>query len=369
MKPALLGRARIHTRAVERARYFDNAATTPLDPRVRGEMLPYLGADFGNASSIHAFGMSAHAGVERARERLAGLLGADDPSQIVFTSGATESNNWVLRSFAGGLVSPFEHSAIREPAIHLGYGTLGNTELTLLPPSERVALLSVMSVNNEIGTQWSAAEFRPYAEKLHSDLTQSVGKLPTDLTDLDYASLSAHKFYGPKGVGALYFADEPLPPFFLGGEQENGLRAGTSNVASIVGMGAAAAIAFDESENDRKNAERRREIIVENLQSVSDWQINGGPNASPFILSLSFRGLEGETLVIEADRAGYAISSGAACSSRSTEPSHVLTALGLEPDWRRGTIRISFGRFNEDETAESLAKTLRLSVEKLRTMT
>lgn len=351
------------------ARYFDNAATTPLDPRVREEMLPYLGADFGNASSIHAFGMSAHAGVERARARLASLIGAEDPSQIVFTSGATESNNWVLRSFSGGLVSPFEHSAVREPAIRLGYGTLANTELTLLPPVERVALLSVMSVNNEIGTQWSATEFRPYAEKLHSDLTQGVGKLPTDLTGLDYASLSAHKFYGPKGVGALYTADDPLPPFLLGGEQEQGLRAGTSNVAAIVGLGAAAAICEDEAEEDRKNAERRRQIVVDLLQTVSDWQINGGPKASPFVLSLCFRGLEGETLVIEADRAGYAISSGAACSSRSTEPSHVLTALGLEPEWRRGTIRISFGRFNEDETTESLAKSLRLSVEKLRTMT
>lgn len=351
------------------ARYFDNAATTPLDPRVRAEVLPYLENDFGNASSIHAFGMSAHAGIERARERLAALIGAEDPSQIIFTSGATESNNWVLRSFPGGLVSPFEHSAIREPAIRLGYGTLANTELTLHAPTEPVALISVMSVNNEIGAQWSAAEFRPWASKIHSDLTQSVGKLPTDVTDLDYASLSAHKLYGPKGAGALWFADDPLPPFLLGGEQENGLRAGTSNVAGIVGLGAAAAIAADEWEKDREDAERRRAIVVDSLQSVSDWQVNGGPKASPYVLSLSFRGLEGETLVIEADHAGYAISSGAACSSRSTEPSHVLTALGLEPEWRRGTIRISFGRFNEDETTESLAKSLRSSVEKLRTMT
>ncbi|MGV3616978.1 MAG: cysteine desulfurase family protein [Fimbriimonas sp.] len=354
---------------MDRARYFDNAATTPLDPRVREAMLPYLDADFGNASSIHAFGMSAHAAIERARERVAALIGAEDPSQIVFTSGATESNNWVLRSFPSGAISPFEHSAVREPANFLGYRTLANTELTLLPPDERVALVSVMSVNNEIGAQWDAREFRPFADALHSDLTQGVGKLPVDLEGLDYASLSAHKFYGPKGVGALYFADTPLPPLLMGGEQEGGLRAGTHNVAAIVGMGIAAEIAAEEWEQDRAEAERLREIVVQTLEPLSDWQINGGPKASPYILSLSFYGIEGETLVIEADRAGYAISSGAACSSRSTEPSHVLTSLGLAPEWRRGTVRISFGRGNNPETSEDLAKSLRLSVEKLRTMT
>jgi cysteine desulfurase len=354
---------------MDRARYFDNAATTPLDPRVWAEMRPYLEDEFGNASSIHAFGQSARAAVERARERLAALIGADDPTQITFTSGATESNNWVLRSFPSGVFSPFEHSAVREPAIFLGYEPLANEELTLQPPPRRAELLSVMSVNNEIGAQWDASAFRPYADKIHSDLTQSVGKLPTDLSGLDYASLSAHKFYGPKGVGALYTADDPLPPLLLGGEQEQGLRAGTLNVAGIVGLGAAAAIAADEWEEDRARAELLREIVVEGLQSLSDWQINGGVNASPYILSLSFRGLEGETLVIEADRAGYAISSGAACSSQSTEPSHVLTALGLDPEWRRGTVRISFGRFNNEETAAGLAKSLLHSAEKLRTMT
>ena len=313
--------------------------------------------------------MSAHAAVERARERLAGLLGAEDPSQIVFTSGATESNNWVLNAFSEGAVSPFEHSAVREPAIHRGFDTLLNTELTLQPPPRPTALISVMSVNNEIGSQWRAADFRDHAEKIHSDLTQGVGKLPIDLADLDYASLSAHKFYGPKGVGALYIADDPLPPLLRGGEQEQGQRGGTLNVAGIVGLGAAAAIASDEMERDLEHANRLRQIALEELAPVSDWQVNGGSKASPYVLSLSFRGLEGETLVIELDHAGYAISSGAACSSRSVEPSHVLTALGLTPEWRRGTVRISFGRFNEDETTATLAKQLRRSVEKIRTMT
>lgn len=353
---------------MNRERYFDHAATTPVDERVLAEMLPFFDEAFGNANSIHSFGRRAADAVEIARQRVSELIGADDPSQVVFTSGATEANNWVVSAFENGAISPFEHDAAWEPAKYKGFDFLPNDGTSLLLPSQGYDLISVMGVNNEIGSIWRTADFRPYAQRLHSDLTQQAGKLSIDLADLDYASFSAHKLYGPKGVGALYISDEPPSPLMRGGEQEHGFRPGTLNVPGIVGFGAAAAIAGDEMEENFAHAQSLRAIVLEELNRTSDWRINGGENVSPYILSVSFQGIEGETLVVEADAAGYAISAGAACSSRSTEPSHVLTALGVEEDWRRGTVRISFGKANTLESANDLAKTLLRIVEKLRTM-
>jgi cysteine desulfurase len=189
--------------------------------------------------------------------------------------------------------------------------------------------------------------------------------LPVDLDDLDYASFSAHKFYGPKGVGALYIKDHPPEALLVGGGQEESLRSGTLNVPGIVGMGAAAAIALQEQQSDEAHARKLRAVVLENL-SDPEMQVNGGPDASPYVLSVSFRGLEGETLLIDIDQAGYAISAGAACSSRAMEPSHVLTALGLDTEWLRGTLRISFGRFNKEESALGLAKALNFAIERMR---
>jgi cysteine desulfurase len=350
-------------------KYFDNAATTPLDPRVLREMMPYLEFEFGNAHSLHSWGRRAERAVETARSRVAELIGAEDPSQLVFTSGATESNNWVAaRAPKGAWQSPFEHSSMRESGAAKGFGMIPNDGLRLHPPTG-AKLLSVMSVNNEIGSRWDVREFAG-DRLLHSDITQQVGKLPTEVAGLDFASMSAHKFYGPKGVGALYVATGLVSPFIVGGEQESGRRAGTSNVPAIVGMGAAAAIAGDNLHADLVRVGRMRDAVIAGLED-SGARVNGmgAPSGvSPYILSLSFEGVEGETLVIEADRAGFGISAGAACSSRSTEPSHVLTALGLEESWLRGTIRISFGRFNSEQTADELSKFLRSSVEKLRSL-
>lgn len=225
-----------------------------------------------------------------------------------------------------------------------------------------------MSVNNEIGTLWHAPDYAREGELVHSDITQAVGKLPIDLGGLHFASFSAHKFYGPKGIGALYIRNEPPPPLILGGEQEHGYRGGTLNVPAIVGMGAAAELAAEEQERDLAHAENLREILIDGLKGLADTHLNGGSRTSPFIFSVSFQGLEGETLVLEMDRAGYAISAGAACSSRSTEPSHVLSALKIEPAWLRGTVRISFGRMNSKEATASLAKKMRTTVELLRTL-
>jgi cysteine desulfurase len=351
---------------LRRENYFDNAATTPPDPRVVREMLPYLEQHWGNSSSIHSPGNEAHEAVELARQRIADLLGAEDSSQITFTSGATESNNWVIRSFPNAAVSPFEHSAMFEPARFLGCEILANDGLAVKPPSQDVEMVSMMSVNNEIGAVWDVRELSKPGVILHSDITQAVGKIEVNLSGLDFASLSAHKFYGPKGVGALYSQAAPPPPFMMGGEQEAGYRAGTTNVPAIVGMGAAAAIANDEWAENLARAINLRALILEELKTCPDHSINGGDNVSPYILSVSFESVEGETLVVDMDAQGYAISSGAACSSRSTEPSHVLTALGLPTERLRGTIRISLGKWNTTDSAKGLAATLLGTVERLR---
>lgn len=354
-----------------RERYFDNAATTPLDPRVFEAMGPWLVEHYGNAHSIHEPGRKAMAAIENARERIAMLLGCE-PEEIFFTSGATESNNWVLRAFAdfasACAVSPFEHSSVREPAMALGFGTIANQGCELdVGSSPNLRLTSVMLVNNEMGAIFDPSALRSGARKVHSDITQAAGKIPVAVDGLDFASLSAHKFYGPKGIGALYARDGDAPkPLLLGGEQEHGKRAGTLNVPAIIGMGAAAQIACDEQQQDYEKAGTLRQIVLQELSDIPDHRINGGPDSSPFILSISFLGLEGETIAIELDRLGFAVSAGAACSSRSTEPSHVLTALGLDDAWLRGTIRISFGKFNTDVACQDLARSVRECVERIR---
>ncbi|MFY9234689.1 MAG: cysteine desulfurase family protein [Fimbriimonadaceae bacterium] len=343
-----------------RERYFDNAATTPLDPRVLDAMLPWLTEGWGNAHSIHEPGRKAMEAVEKARMQVAELLGCE-PEEIFFTSGATESNNWVLRAHPRALVGATEHSSVRETAVALGHEFMDAPEA--LTPG--FPLVSHMLVNNEVGAVYNL--IRPTGSKLHSDITQALGKIPINLASTDLASFSSHKFYGPKGVGGLFARHGDAPePLMLGGEQEQDRRAGTLNVAGIVGMGAAAAIAKDEQPKDHELATSLRAIVLEELSGISELEVNDGEIVSPYILSLSFCGLEGETLVIEMDQAGFAISSGAACSAGSSEPSHVLVAMGIEPEWIRGTIRISFGRFNTQEAARDLGRTLKSTTEKIR---
>lgn len=359
-----------------RARYFDNAATTPVDPRVVEEMLPFLADSFGNANSIHEPGQRAHSAVELARQRVAELVEADYPGQIVFTSGATEANNWILSLGAPLAVSPFEHSSIRETNNYFEGEVLQNDGYSLSDPVAHAICAAVMHVNNETGAIIDLPPGLDHPDyeggksfSLLRDLTQSVGKVPLPKHQRNYfASMSAHKFYGPKGVGALYSHDASPETWMHGGEQEDGLRAGTLNVPGIVGMGVAAAIAAEEGDENRRHVESLRALVLAELSNISDVQLNTPEDSSPYIVSLSFLGVEGETLVIELDRAGFSISSGAACSSRSTEPSHVLTALGLAPELIRGTIRISFGKYNTEAASIKMAKELRDAVEKLRTM-
>lgn len=348
-------------------RYFDHAATSPLDPRVLAEMQPYLTGEFGNAHSLHSFGRRAMAAVDLARERVAELVGALDPSLVVFTSGATEANNWIAKRAGTFAVSPFEHSSMLEPARARGAQVLGNRGFTLRLPT-RAQTVAVMRVNNETGAILDVNSARTPDNWVHSDVTQAVGKVPLDGLDADSLSLSAHKIGGPKGVGALVFREPPAEPLLRGGEQEGGLRGGTLNVPGVVGLGLAAALAGQEFDQRRAAALRLRGVVLEQLRGLSDWQSNDHREQSPFILSLSFRGIRAEPVLIDLDSQGFAVSSGAACSSRSTEPSHVLTALGLATGWLEGTLRISVGPGNTAESAEILGQALRRSVESLRRM-
>ena len=307
------------------------------------------------------------AAVDRAREQVAKLLNVEEPNCLIFTSGATESNNWVFAIYPSAGISPFEHESAREAAMKYG-DVLENDGYSIGQPRQRYDVISVMAVNNEIGSRWRAADFRDFAEHIHSDVTQAVGKLPIDLTDTDFASMSAHKFYGPKGVGALFSATGEMEPILYGAVQERHSRSGTLNVPGIAGMGAAAAIASDEWPDNLAKTEELRAIALEALGPCKDYRINGGDNVSPYILSISFLGLEGEALVIEMDQKGLGISSGAACSSRSTDPSHVLMALKTPMEWLRGTIRISFGRLNTKDSARALGKALVETVERLRNL-
>lgn len=330
--------------------------------------MPWLTDGFGNPSSIHSLGLAARGAVEQARAQVALAVEADDPSLVVFTSGATESLNTVLRAKSSGIVSPFEHSAVRETAEILGFVTMDWDDEQLL--GDRGYDVSALTrVCNETGRTFSREDGDGFGASFLSDMTQALGKVPVTMDGADYAAFSAHKIFGPKGVGALVYGDfDFLSPLLTGGGQEEGRRAGTLNVPGIVGFGRASELAVEEFEPHSLHAIALRGILLEGLDGVSDVRVNGGDEAAPHILSLSLLGLEGETLVLEADAAGFAISAGAACSSGSTEPSRVLLAEGLTPEWARGTIRVSFGPGNTKESAQELAKILRRSAQSLRTM-
>lgn len=347
---------------MDTSRYFDHAATTPVAPEVLAAMEPYWRAVPGNAHSIHEFGMQARRAVEEARYDIARSIGASDPYQIVFTSGATESNNWVLRQSVDMMISPIEHSSLLVPAKAWGRDQLRvqGWEVEVYPDTD----VAVMAVNNETGGM-PTQKGEPY--RLHQDATQAVGKVPWTVGDVAWASFSSHKVGGPKGVGALYIRDGFLEPMMLGGGQELGLRAGTLNVPGIVGFGRAIQRAVDRQAEAHAHACGLREAVLDGLRRVADMRVHEAPYQSPHILSVSFLGVYGETLVIGMDQAGFAISSGAACSSQNEEDlSPVLSALDVPVEWNRGTLRISFGESNTLLSAEVLGQTLRALVEKVR---
>jgi cysteine desulfurase len=361
--------------------YLDYNATTPVDPAVLEAMLPFLADNFGNASSIHSAGQRARAAVDRARDSIAALLGAK-PSEIVFTSGGTEADNLAIlglvsavasKSASGRkhiITSAIEHHAVlnscqalEQQGIEVTYIPVGSTgvvdpdEIRRALRSDTI-LITVMHANNEIGTIQPIEEIGRIASEadvyFHCDAVQSAGKLPFSVNQLgvDLISISAHKIYGPKGVGALYVrSGTPLSPQFHGGHHERDRRPGTENVPGIVGFGKAAELALaDLAEEPQRVAALRDRLERAILDSVSSVRVNGDvARRVANTTNLSFAAAGGEAMLIALDLIGVACSTGAACSSGAVEPSHVLLAIGLSPDEARSSLRFSLGRHTTAE--------------------
>jgi len=373
--------------------YLDNNATTPLDPVVIEEMMPFLTKCYGNPSSGYAFAAKARKAVDLARERLAALLGCE-PQEIVFTSGGTESNNAVIHSTLQFephgkhvVASAVEHSAVLRPCqdlekrggavTFLGVDQDGNLDLAKLEAAIRpeTALVSMMWANNETGVLFPIEKIAEVCRRkgvlFHTDAVQAVGKIPMRLRDtaINLLSLSAHKLHGPKGVGALYVNRQTrFGPLIAGGGQENGRRGGTENVAGIVGLGKAAELACkylaEENCNIRSIRDRFEKSV---LEAVSGASVNGaGASRIPNTSSLSFEGIESSSALILLDRHGICCSAGSACRTGSQEASHVLRAMNPNGDGARRSLRFSFSRFNTETEIDRAIETVPKVIEKLR---
>jgi len=376
--------------------YLDHNSTTPLHPEVLEAMLPYYKEAFGNPSTIYFFGQETRKATDEAREKVANLIGAS-PEEIIFTSGGTEADNLALKGVAAALerkgkhivTSSIEHHAVLSTLKYLekiGYKVsfLPVDEHGWLDPREveeaitsQTVLISVMHANNEVGTIEPISEIGEIARKagiyLHTDAVQTIGKIKVNVDDLkvDLLSLSAHKFYGPKGVGALYVRKGTrIHPLLHGGYQERRRRAGTENVAGIVGLGKAAEIASKEmvqqSRRESNLRDRLEKMIKEN---INHCRLNGHPTRRlPNTLNVSFEFIEGESLILNLDLKGIAASTGSACTSGSLEPSHVLMAMGVAPEIAQGSIRFSLGRDNQKEDIDYTVEKLVEIVARLREM-
>ena len=383
--------------------YLDYAATTPVDPRVAELMWSYLGpeGDFGNpGSSTHAYGQRARQAVEQAREQVAALINAD-PREIVWTSGATESDNLALKGALRALNGPktgpaqrhlitcqSEHKAVLDTCraleregcrvTYLAPQADGRIDLASLEAalSDDTALVSLMHVNNETGVLQDIAAVgaltRPRGVLLHVDAAQSAGKIPIDVKamQIDLLSLCGHKIYGPKGVGALYVGRRPrvrLEPLIHGGGQERGLRAGTLATHQIVGMGACCALAHAAMATEQQDIRVLREQLLTQLQTLDGVYLNGSAtHAAPNILNLSFAGVDAEALLMELD--DIALSTGSACTSATAEPSHVLRSMGLSDARMHSSIRFSLGRFTRSQDIDYTARRVVAGVSRLRAL-
>ena len=376
--------------------YADNAATTKLSPAVLEAMMPYLTEEYGNPSSLYRFGNHAKRAIEQARKEVADVLGAE-PFEILFTGGGTEADNWVkeiMRSLkARGknhfITSAVEHHALLHSAQRL---QKEGFEVTFIPVDREgridpeqvraairpeTGLVSIMFANNEIGTIYPIQEIgaicRQAGVLFHTDAVQAAGHLPINVKEMniDLLSLSAHKFHGPKGVGAFYCRRGiPLPSLIDGGAQERGKRAGTENVAGIVGLGAALRLANEEmSEASARMSAMRDRLIDGILQTVPMCRLNGPRhNRLPGNCNISFLGIEGESLLLRLDLAGIAASSGSACASSSLDPSHVLLAIGLPHEVAHGSVRLSLSDYNTEEDVDYILEKLPEIVSTLRSM-
>ena len=373
--------------------YLDNAATTPLDPRVLEAMLPHLGANRGNPSSIHARGAAARAAVERARESVAALIGAA-PSEVVFTAGGTEADCLAVLGVARAagpekrhlVVSAIEHPAVREAALQLeaenfevtwlGVDWHGGVDVDEFAAALRpeTALAAVMWANNEVGTVQPVRELADECARrgvpFHADAVQAAGREPIDVGDAGVSTLaiSGHKIYGPQGVGALYVREgTPIGPVLFGGGQEGGLRSGTENVAGIAGLGAAAELAREELDRRTEHEAALRDRLIEGLLALPDVELNGhAERRLSNNVHVSVRGVGAESLVLVLDALGYAVGSGSACSSGGDRPSRLLLALGRDKEEALSAARITVGKDNTGQEIEGFLAAFAQAVGRLR---
>jgi len=376
--------------------YLDYAATTPTDPEVMKAMQPYFFENFGNPSSIHHYGQVAKKAVEDSREALADSLGAKT-DEIIFTSGGTESNNHAIFGVAEALknkgnhiiTTAIEHHAVIEPCKFLEkrgfkvtyvkvdkYGMVSPADIKKAINSKTI-LISVMHANNEIGTIQPVAEIGDIARSkeiyFHVDAVQTVGHIPVKVDELNVnlLSLSAHKFYGPKGIGALYIRKGTrIENYLHGGDQEKGRRASTHNTPGIVGLGKAIELCNDKMAKEAEYQTGLRDKLIKGISSkISDVQLNGHPEKRlPNNVNFSIKYIEGESMLLNLDILGIAVSTGSACTSTSLEASHVLLATGLEPDIAHSSLRITVGRWTTEDDIDFFLETLPKIVSKLRAM-
>ncbi|MBM2825223.1 MAG: NifS2 [Dehalococcoidales bacterium] len=376
--------------------YLDYAATTPTHPEVVEAMLPYFTEAFGNPSSIYSYGQEAREAIEAAREKVARLIGAG-AEEIVFTGGGTEADNFALKGVAFAneskgnhiITSPIEHHAVLEPGRFLekrGFKVtyLPVDEYGMVDPDDvkkaitsKTILISVMHANNEIGTVQPIAEIGKVAREagvyFHTDAVQTVGHIPVDVNKLgvDLLSLSAHKLYGPKGVGVLYIRKGTrLVSFMHGGEQEKGRRASTENVPGIVGLGKAAELIQPEmAEEAQRLTHLRDQLISGLLTKIGHIRLNGHPvKRLPNNVNISIEFIEGEATCLNLDLEGICVSTGSACTSSSSEPSHILTAIGVPPEQAHGSLRFTMGKWTTEDDIIRVLEVLSRIVDKLRAM-
>lgn len=376
--------------------YLDNAATTALSPKVLEKMMPYLTDIYGNASSPHSFGQTARIGVEHAREQVARAINAD-PSEIVFTGCGTESDNTVLFGVAERyakkgdhiITTNVEHHAILHSCAALEKKGIKVTYLPvdkdgLVTPeqvrdaiTDKTILVSVMFANNEVGTIMPIPEIAAMCHEkgvlFHTDAVQAAGHIPIDVKamGIDMLSISGHKFHGPKGVGVLYERKGiRLPSYIIGGEQEKGRRAGTENVAGIVGLGEALELAVTNMSETSARMTRMRDRLIEGIEStIPEVKLNGHRTKRlPNNVNFSIKYIEGESILLMLDMAGIAASSGSACTSGSLDPSHVLLALGLTHEVAHGSVRMTLGDDTTDEDIDYVLETLPKVAHRLRAM-
>ncbi len=374
--------------------YLDYSATTPTDPEVVKEMIPYFTEHFGNPSSIYSIGLEAKDAIEHAREQVANLINAE-PKEVIFTSGGTESDNWALIATAHRLqhkgkhliTSAIEHHAILHSCDYLakegfeityvGVGSDGRVDPAEVEAAIRpdTILISIMYVNNEVGSVQPITEIGAIAKKhgilFHTDAVQALGNVPIDVKtmNIDMMSMSSHKIYGPKGIGAIYVrSGVNLPTYIHGGAQERKKRAGTENVPGMVGFGKAAELACQNFDAHVAHVSSLRNHFVERvLNEIPDTYYNGSRDyRHPGNANITFEYIEGESILLYLDFAGVSCSSGSACSSRSLQPSHVLSAMGIPVELIHGSIRFTFGNPTTMEDVDYTVDKLKGIIEKLR---